>query len=74
MKKETHIHARATVEVAQKLKELAESQNRTVANYLETIINREYTLLQLGLQATGVEPIEGETIQDDNYNEMKNRG
>jgi len=74
MKKETHIHVRATTEIVAKLKELAKEQNRPVANYLETLIQREYTLLQLGLESCGVEPIEEEIIQDDNYDEMKNRG
>jgi hypothetical protein len=71
MKKETHLHVRASSDMINKTKELAKAQNRSVSNYLETLINREYVLLQLGLQATGVEPIEGETIQDDNYDEMK---
>jgi hypothetical protein len=66
MKKETHLHVRASSDMINKTKELAKAQNRSVSNYLETLINKEYVLLQLGLESTGVEPIEGaEEIMSD---------
>lgn len=42
MMAETRINIRASYELKRMVEELAKSENRTVTNYLETLIKREY--------------------------------
>lgn len=43
---ETRINIRASTELKRMVEELAKSENRTVTNYLETLIRREYEKLK----------------------------
>jgi uncharacterized protein (DUF1778 family) len=43
---ETRINIRASEELKRMCEELAQAENRTVTNYLETLIKREYEKLK----------------------------